>query len=150
MSGGEPAAETMPFTRVRMEYCPSRMEHWPSKRNPRMKTLFLQAHILCQDISTYSCCQAKPTYPFLVFPHTKFLLFWRLQSQCLFSLTLLKLCTTFFAKHAKMPLLFHYSWTVLEASSPKVLMLCIEPSRTLSRPVIKSVRGRKKREKTSL
>lgn len=87
---------------------------------------------MLKDISMYNCCQAKPMYLFLVFPHTKLALVLKI-TQYLLPLILLKLCTTFFAKHAKMPLLFHYSWTVLKASSPKILMQCIKFCRMLSR-----------------
>lgn len=55
VSDGEPAAETMPFTHVRMEYWST----FSAKEIAEYNTLLECIYFVLKDISIHNCCKAK-------------------------------------------------------------------------------------------
>lgn len=87
MSHGEPAAETMPFTRVRTEYWPI----FAAKKSQTDNTLLARIRFTLKDISTYNCCQAKPIYLFLVFPHIRLVFLLKITITVIIFITFVKI-----------------------------------------------------------
>lgn len=137
VSDGEPAAETMPFTHVRMEYWST----FSAKEIAEYNTLLECIYFVLKDISIHNCCKAKWMYLFLVLPHTELVLVLNITVAVFIFINFVKImpgCLYCFEPYLKHP-------------HKKLLRLRTKLCRMLKKKTaIKSLRERCKRAKTSL